>query len=116
MKNGCTRAARRLFEKWLADNPEHACAPFARFCLARSLITAGQFATGRKLLQQILDQDALRSTMLDDAQLWIGVSYNWEKDNNNAAAAFGVLLRDFSCSESAKQVAGKFPAASPVTR
>jgi hypothetical protein len=103
-------------EQWLADNPEHPCAPFARFCLARSFITAGKYAPGRKLLQQILDEDALRSTMLDDAQLWIGVSYNWEQDSANAAAAFGVLLRDFSCSQSAKQVAGKFPAAGPVTR
>lgn len=103
------------FEQWLADNPEHPCAPFARFCLARSFITAGKYAPGRRLLQQILDEDALRSTILDDAQLWIGVSYNWEQDSANAAAAFGVLLRDFSCSQSAKQVAGKFPAAGPVT-
>lgn len=104
------------FEKWLTDHPDHACAPFARFSLARSFLTAGQFAAGRKLLQQILDEDSLRSTLLDDAQLWIGVSYNWEQDSANAAAAFGVLLRDFSCSQSAKQVAGKFPAAGPVTR
>lgn len=67
------------------------------------------------MLQQILDEDALRSTILDDAQLWIGVAYNWEQDSANAAAAFGVLLRDYSCSQSAKQVAGKFPAAGPVT-
>jgi hypothetical protein len=45
-----------------------------------------------------------------------GLWDNWEKDPANAAAAFGVLLRDFSCSQSAKQVAGKFPAAGPVTR
>lgn len=104
------------FETWLAANPEHPAAPFARLCLARSLITAGQHAAGRKLLQQILDEDALRSTLLDDAQLWIGVSYNWEKNSANAAAAFGVLLRDFSCSQSARQVVGKFPAAGPVTQ
>ena len=101
--------------KWLADNEANPAAPFARFCLARVLITAGRNAEGRAPLQRIKDGDSLRSSMLDDAQLWIGVSYNWEKDSANAREAFGVLLRDYPASSSAKQVAGKFPAAGPVT-
>jgi predicted negative regulator of RcsB-dependent stress response len=108
--------AKAALEKWIADHPDHPAGPFARFCLARLLITAGQHAEGRELLHRILKEDALRCALLDDAQLWIGVSYVSEKDAVNARAAFGVLLRDFSYSASARQVVGKYPAAGPVTR
>jgi hypothetical protein len=110
-----TEGGKIALEKWLAENPSHPAEPFTRFCLARSLARDGQGTACRKLLQHILDEDGLRCTLLDDAQFWIGVSYNWEKDFDNARAAFGVLLRDFPCSHSAKQVVGKFPAAGPVT-
>lgn len=103
------------FETWLAKHPGHPAEPFVRFCLARSLARAGRGSESRKLLQHILVKDGLRCTLLDDAQFWIGVSYNWEKDFDNAGVAFGVLLRDFPFSHSAKQVFGKFAAAGPVT-
>lgn len=100
--------------KWLADNEDHPAAPFARFCLARVFITAGRYADGRTLLQRILAGDSLRSSMLDDAQFWIGISYSYEKDLEKAREAYGVLLRDYPASPSAKQVIGKIPAAGPV--
>ena len=93
-----------------------ACEPYARFCLGRSLITAGRHVPGRASMQQILDEDGRRCTLLDDAQFWIGVSYNWQRDTANANAAFGVLLRDFTYSKSTRQVADKLPAAGPVTQ
>lgn len=100
---------------WLKANPGHPAEPFARFCLARALARAGRGDESRELLRQILDEDGLRCTLLDDAQFWIGVSYNWERDHAKAGAAFGVLLRDFPASHSAKQVAGQFQPAGPVT-
>jgi len=70
---------------------------------------------GRKLLKQIIAEDGMTCTLLDDAQYWIGVSYNRQKDVPNYRAAFGVLLRDFSNCSAAKQLIGKLPAAGPVT-
>lgn len=101
---------------WLKENPEHAAAPFARFCLARALITAERHEPGRELLQHIIDHDADRCTLLDDAQFYIGLSYNQQRDAKNAHEAFGVLLRDFPYSMHAKQFIGKLPPAGPVTR
>jgi hypothetical protein len=106
---------KEAFTKWLKDNPEHPVAPFARFSFAHSQLRAGDGDAGRKLLKEILAKDSLRSTLLDDAQLWLGVSHNWERNNAEAAKAFGVLMRDYPASSSAKQVAGKFPPAPPVT-
>jgi len=102
-------------ETWLTENPTHPAAPFARFCLARSLIQAGDHEPGRKLLKQILAEDGMTCTLLDDAQYWIGVSYNRQKDVPNYLTAFGVLLRDFSNCSAAIQLIGKLPAAGPVT-
>lgn len=102
-------------ERWIAENSEHPAEPFARFCLARSFARVGRGEESRELLQQILDEDCLRCTLLDDAQFWIGVSYNWAGDHARAGQAFGVLLRDFPSSHSAKQVRGKSRPAGPVT-
>jgi tetratricopeptide (TPR) repeat protein len=103
-------------EKWLTRNPGHVVEPFARLCLAMALINAKQYASGRELLQKVIDNDGSRCSLQDDAQLWIGLSYNHQQDTENMNAAFGVLLRDYTNSSSAKQVAGKFAPAGPVTR
>lgn len=100
---------------WLETNHEHAAAPFARFWLGRALIDAGRHDAGRALLQQIIDEDAERCTLLDDAQFFIGYSYNLQRDVK-AREVFGVLLRDFPYSQHAKQFVGQLQPAGPVTR
>jgi tetratricopeptide (TPR) repeat protein len=104
------------FEKWLAANQGHAVEPFARLCLAQAFVNAKQYASGRELLQKIIDNDGIRCSFQDDAQLWIGLSYSHQNDNENANAAFGVMLRDYPNFSSAKQVPGNFSPAGPVTR
>lgn len=106
---------REEFEGWIKENVGHPAEPLARLCLARVLARAGEGKEGRKLLEHILEHDSLRCTLLDDAQFWIGISYNWEKDFIGTRDAFGVLLRDYPASHSAKRVAGKFQPAGPVT-
>ena len=111
-----TDGGQARLEKWLANNQGHAVEPFARICLAMAFINAKQFAPGRELLQKIIANDGSRCSLLDDAQLWIGLSYNHQQDTENANAAFGVLLRDYTNTAAAKQVAGSFSPAGPVTR
>ena len=103
------------FKKWLETHGGHPAAPLGRFWLGRALIEAGNHDAGRALLQQIIDQDAERCTLLDDAQFFIGYSYNLQRDPK-VREAFGVLLRDFPYSTHAKQFVGKLPPAGPVTR
>lgn len=100
---------------WLEIHSEHAAAPFARFWLGRALTDAGRHDAGRALLQQIIDEDAERCTLLDDAQFFIGYSYNLQRDVK-AREVFSVLLRDFPYSQHAKQFVGKLPPAGPVTQ
>lgn len=100
---------------WLDNNAEHPAAPMARLSLARALVIAGLHQPGRVVLQHVLDNDGDVCTLLDDAQFWIGVSYNYQRDQANAREAFGVLLRDYPNSSNCKQVRGKFPVAGPVT-
>lgn len=102
-------------KNWLETNGEHPAAPFGRFWLGRALIEAGRHEPGRVLLQQIIDRDAERCTLLDDAQFFIGYSYNLQGDPK-VREAFGVLLRDYPYSVHAKQFVGKLPPAGPVTR
>jgi tetratricopeptide (TPR) repeat protein len=111
-----TDGGERGLSDWLDANREHAVAPFARILLGRALITAGRHEAGRAPLQQILDEDAEYCTLLDDAQFFIGFSYNEEGDAPKAHQAFAVLLRDFPRSPHAKQFIGKLAPASPVTR
>lgn len=109
-------SGREGFTQWLSKNPKHPAAPFARFSFAHSLFKAGEGEAGRKLLREILTKDGLRSTLRDDAQLWIGVSYNWERNNTEAKKAFGILLRDYPASSSAKQIKAQFQPAPPITK
>lgn len=103
------------FKKWLETHGAHPAAPLGRFWLGRALIEAGSHDPGRALLQQIIDQDAERCTLLDDALFFIGYSYNLQRDPKGHEA-FAVLLRDFPYSTHAKQFVGKLPPAGPVTR
>ncbi|MEM7394386.1 MAG: tetratricopeptide repeat protein, partial [Verrucomicrobiota bacterium] len=104
------------FQAWFADHPGHAAEPMARISLARALVIAREFDEGRVLLHRILQDDGYRSTLMDDAQFWLGVSYNYQRNHPKAREAFGVLLRDYPNSSNAKQVRGKMPVAGPVTR
>lgn len=104
------------FEQWLGDNAGHVAEPMARLSFARCLIIAGQHTAGRELLKKIIAEDGCRCTLIDDAQFWIGVSYNHERDQVNAGKAFGAYLRDYPNSSYARQIRGKFPVAGPVTR
>lgn len=104
------------FQRWLAGNAGHAAEPMARLSYARCLIIAGQYESGRELLAKILAEDGCRSTLMDDAQFWTGVSYNHQRDHANARKAFGAFLRDYPNSPYARQLLGKMPVAGPVTR
>ncbi|MFK7851797.1 MAG: tol-pal system YbgF family protein [Akkermansiaceae bacterium] len=106
--------AREELEQWLEINEVHPAAPMARFTLANALARAGEGEAARNILKHIIEKDSLRCTLRDDAQFWIGVSYNWARDSENAIEAFGVLLRDYPASHSAKQVAGQFRPAGPM--
>jgi hypothetical protein len=102
-------------KKWLETNRQHPAAPLGRLWLGRVLIEAGRHDDGRAVLQQIIDEDVERCTLLDDAQFFIGYSYNLQHDPKSLEA-FGVLLRDFPYSVHAKQFIGKLPPAGPVTQ
>jgi len=104
------------FKQWLSRRAGHPAEPMGRMSLARALIIAGEHAAGRELLREILEKDAGRSTLMDDAQFWIGVSYNHQRDHADAARAFGAFLRDYPSSQYVRQLAGKFPVAGPVSR
>jgi hypothetical protein len=115
MQDWLEDGGQKRLEDWISNHEEHPAAPMARFCLGRSLAKVGQGEAARELMKSILENDGLRSTLLDDAQLWIGVSYNWDREGENAKSAFGILLRDYTASQAAKQVAGQFQPAPPVT-
>lgn len=106
--------ARTLLEDWIAQNGDHPAAPISRFTLARSLIVAGEHEAGRAVLKVLLDPAKVQSSLMDDAQFWLGVSYNYEKNMEKSKEAFGVLLRDYPNSSNVSQVRGKFPPAEPV--
>jgi outer membrane protein assembly factor BamD (BamD/ComL family) len=108
--------ARADLQAWVDNNAGHPAEPIARFTLARSLVVAGQHEAGRAVLATLLDPETLQNSLMDDAQFWIGVSYNYEKNMSKSKEAFGVLLRDYPNSSNAPQVRGKFPPAEPVTQ
>ncbi len=130
LRNSCIRAlnngpnatkqwlesgGRQEMETWLNTHPGHLIEPFARFCLARSLITAGEYGDGRALLQKILKEDSRRSSLEDDAMLWLSISYQKEGDLEAAGDVMGALLRDYSYSHSARRIGGRLQPAGPVT-
>ncbi len=113
--NWLNSGGQQASEAWLTEHPQHLLEPYARFCLARALIRAGQFEQGRETLKPVLTEDSRKSSLQDEAQLWLGISYLRQGNQGKAREAFGVLLRDYSFSSSAKKVAGQMPPAGPVT-
>lgn len=106
--------ARMRLQGWIDQNADHPAAPIARFTMARTLILAGEHDAGRSLLNTLLDPRKVQSSMMDDAQFWVGVSYNYQRDMEKSKEAFGILLRDYPNSSNAAQVRGKFEPAAPV--
>ena len=105
---------RQQLESWINENKTHFASPYARFTLGRSLVMAGEHKAGRAWLRTLLEPDALRSSLMDNAHYWLGVSYNFERDFEKSKEAFGILLRDFPNSTSAPKIRGKFQPAAPV--
>jgi hypothetical protein len=101
------------YESWIADFGGHVLIPNAKYRLARSFIAAGKHEQARKLLQEVVANE-LRCTLTDDAQHWVGRSYEIEGKAAEAAAAFGVLLRDYSWSAHAAPAQAKYQPAGPV--
>jgi len=101
-------------DAWIKANRGHPAEPIARFTLARTRIFAGQHEAGRTLLRTLLDTATSRSTLMDDAQFWIGVSYNFQRNTEDCKKAFGILLRDYPNSPNVVQVRGRFEPAKPV--
>lgn len=114
-KQWLATGGKNSLETWLSDNPGHLLEPFALFCLGRALVVAGRYEMGREYLRKVLEGDDRRSSLNDDVQLWLGISYNNQGDAKNARATFGVLLRDFSHTKAATKVYGQMPPAGPVT-
>jgi TolA-binding protein len=101
------------YEAWLKDYPEHLLTPNAKYRLARALIAAGRFEDGRVHLRAVAANE-LRCTLTDDAQQWIARSFALEGKTDEAAVAFGVLLRDYSWSAHAAAAQGNYKPAGPV--
>ena len=96
------------YEKWLEKYPACFIVPYARFSLARLQITSAKYEQGRQMLRKVLEEDSHRCALLDDAQFWIGMSYNLQKNRTKTLEAFGILLRDYP--NSTYKVKGARPA------
>lgn len=101
------------FASWLEAHPDHPLAPNARYRLGKACVLAGRHEEGRRWLQRVLEGDFLRSTVCDDAALWIATSFEREGKDGQARDAFGILLRDYSWSKAAAKARDRFDAAGP---
>ena len=102
----------RQFAEWLDEHPGHVLEPVVRFYRGRGLILTGEFAQGRKWLSGIIETED-ETSLCDDALFWEGYAFQQEGRMADAARSFRVLLRDFSWSNSAPKVRGKFEPAGP---
>lgn len=100
------------FAKWLDEHPDHVLAPVVRFYRGRGLVLAGKFAEGRKWLRSVIETEE-ENRLSDDALFWEGYALQQEGRAADAARSFSVLLRDYSWSNSAPKVRGKFEPAGP---
>jgi TolA-binding protein len=108
------KTGKAQYEAWLKKYPDHPLASNCRYCLGKVLVLAKLYEEGRGYLQQVTDLDQLRSTICDDAQYWIAKSYDDAGDTENAKAAWGVLLRDYSWSRQAIDNRSRHTPAGPV--
>ncbi|MBE7492715.1 MAG: outer membrane protein assembly factor BamD [Planctomycetes bacterium] len=83
------------YEAWLDAHKDHLLAQVARYRLARALIAAGRHEQARRILA-VVAADELRSTLTDDAVFWTARSFEIEGKSDQARAAWGVLMRDYS--------------------
>lgn len=104
------------YDAWLKNNPDHPLAANARYRLGKALILVGRHEEGRARMAEILELDQLRSSICDDAQYWIALSFQREGKHEQAEDAFGVLLRDYSWSRQANNLKDSKLPAGPVTR
>ncbi len=102
----------REFGKWLDEHPGHVLEPVVRFYRGRGLILTGSLAQGRKWLRSIIEAND-GSSLRDDALFWEGYAFQQEGRMADAARSLRVLLRDYSWSNSAPKVRGKFKPAGP---
>jgi hypothetical protein len=112
LKTWLREEGQRGYAEWLAQHPGHVLEPAARFYHGRGLILTGRHAQGRKWLRELFDSAEIAS-LRDDALFWEGYAFQQEKLMGDAARRFGILLRDFSWSNSASKVKGKFEPAGP---
>jgi len=102
----------RRFAEWLDKHPRHALEPVVRFYRGRGLILTGDLEQGRKWLRGIIETED-GNTLRDDALFWEGYAFQQEGRMADAERSFCVLLRDYSWSNSAPKVRGKFDPAGP---
>lgn len=103
------------YETWLSENPDHPLAPNCRYRLGKALILVERYDDGRARMNDVTTLDQIRSSICDDAQYWICLSYQREGKPEQADQAFGVLLRDYSWSRHANQLKDSKLPAGPVT-
>lgn len=101
------------YNAWLKANPGHVLSAVARYRMARAFIAAGKHGDGRHVMAALVKEE-LRSTLCDDAQYWIAVSFETEKNTAEAEAAWGVLMRDYCWSSYAVKAKDTRTPAGPV--
>ena len=78
------------------------------------MIETGKHEDGRKVMQAVTELDQVHSSICDDAQYWIAISFERQGDQEAARQAWGVLLRDYSWSRQAIENQHKHTPAGPV--
>lgn len=101
------------YAAWLKANPGHLLESVARYRMARAMVAANQHEDARREFA-VVAADELRCTLTDDARYWIARSFELEGKAEQAEAAYGVLLRDFSWSSYAVKLKDTRKAAGPV--
>ena len=104
----------KQYRDWLEANPAHPFAPNCRYRLGKGLIESGEHEDGRKVMQAVTELDQVHSSICDDAQYWIALSFERQGDQAAARQAWGVLLRDYSWSRQAIENQQKHKPAGPV--
>ncbi|MCF6228415.1 MAG: hypothetical protein L3J82_07135 [Planctomycetes bacterium] len=103
--------------KWLKAYPDHALSSNVHYLFGKYSVWLGDYGTGRKHLQKVIDDYQLTSSICDDAFGWICKSYgsSWGNKPEAAEKAWGEYLRDYSWSTTAIKNKNNHEAAGPVT-